>query len=60
MKIKRIKKDYQSKEEMPEELRKDFYSASVHLSACWMLKLLKSVSCQLLLKNLMNNKNLLN
>lgn len=22
---------------MPEELRKDFYNASVHLSACWML-----------------------
>lgn len=37
MKIKRIKKDYHSKEEMPEELRKDFYNASVHLSACWML-----------------------
>ena len=37
MKIKKIKKDYHSKEEMPEELRKDFYNASVHLSACWML-----------------------
>lgn len=37
MKIKRIKKDYHSREEMPEELRKDFYDASVHLSACWML-----------------------
>ena len=28
MKIKRIKKDYNSREEMPEELRKDFYNAS--------------------------------
>ena len=37
MKIKRIKKDYNSRKEMPEELRKDFYNASVHLSACWML-----------------------
>ena len=37
MKIKRIKKDYHSKEEMPKELRKDFDNASVHLSACWML-----------------------
>lgn len=37
MKIKRINKDYHSREEMPEELRKSFYNASVHLSACWML-----------------------
>ena len=37
MKIKRIKKDYHSREEMPANIKKDFDSASVHLSACWML-----------------------
>ena len=37
MAIKRIKKDYHSKEEIPVNIKKDFDSASVHLSACWML-----------------------
>ena len=37
MAIKRIKKDYHSKDEIPANIKKDFDSASVHLSACWML-----------------------
>ena len=37
MKIKRIKKDYHSREEIPANIKKDFDSASVHLSACQML-----------------------
>lgn len=37
MKIKRIKKDYHSREEMPANIKKDFDDASRHLSACWML-----------------------
>ena len=37
MKIKRIKKDYHSREEIPANVKKDFDQAWVHLSACWML-----------------------